>query len=77
MDKNKITNPLNETVASVGEFDDQVGTVDEFEMNQAEKTQTLQEHPVNESYDGPEPKVVDENLEKIVEENQEKLSKEE
>lgn len=53
-----LENPLNEEEASVGEFTDEVGEVDSFEMNQAEKTESLKEYPVHEKYDGPEPKQV-------------------
>lgn len=59
LEKNKLPNPLNEEEASVGTQNEQVGEVDEFEMNQAEKTETLEEYPVNENYDGPEPKPVE------------------
>lgn len=55
----KLENPLNEDEASVGFDDGQIGEVDVFEMNQAEKTETLKEYPANEAYDGPEPKPVD------------------
>lgn len=54
----ELPNPLNEEEASVGEQTDEVGEVDEFEMNRAEKSETLEEYPVHEEYDGPEPKVV-------------------
>ncbi|HHX52055.1 MAG TPA: hypothetical protein GX703_00890 [Erysipelothrix sp.] len=55
-EKRELPNPLNEIEASVGEQTDEVGDVDEFEMNQAEKTETLKEYPVQDDYDGPEPK---------------------
>ena len=58
--KEMLENPLNEEQASVGENTPEVGEVDVFEMNQAEKNETLQEYPVNEAYDGPEPGLVDE-----------------
>lgn len=57
-------NPFNEQLESVGEHTDEVGEVDNFEMNHAEKTETLQEHPVNQPYDGPEPKPVDKTAER-------------
>lgn len=59
MSENKLKNPLNEEVESVGEHNEQVGEVDEFEMNQAEKSETLEEHPANEPYNGPEAQPAD------------------
>ncbi len=58
--KEILENPLNEEQASVGKNTPEVGEVDVFEMNQAEKNETLQEYPVNEAYKGPEPELVDE-----------------
>ncbi len=54
----ELKNPLNEEVASTATEADMIDNVDEFEMNQQEKSETLQEYPVNELYDGPEPKPV-------------------
>ncbi len=54
----ELKNPLNEEVASTATEADMIENVDEFEMNQQEKSETLQEYPVNETYDGPEPKTV-------------------
>lgn len=57
-DKKHLNDQVVEEEASVGFHNEEVGEMDEFEMNQAEKTETLEEYPVHEAYDGPEPKPV-------------------
>ncbi len=54
----ELKNPSNEEMASTATEADMIDNADEFEMNQQEKTETLQEYPANEEYDGPQPKPV-------------------